>query len=569
MEYRSTALILLLLSLTALDLSGCKKREVPPNLPVHTLVYGGDITLARRLNESLFDKSAHAKMFKQVKPLLQSADLALGNAEGVIAEGGQFTDKGEPRPYMYRAHPIMLDILKDTGFDVLTVGNNHSGDYGPAAFSEMLDRLTSAGIGYAGGGHNLTDATRPFYRKVGDTVVAIVGGDLTMTHKVRALKDRAGPLFFDFFFFSKLSRSDELLSQLTKTYEEARKHAQVVLFSPHWGENWKAQPSKVMRTLARRIIDIGYDGIIGHSSHWYHGVELIDGKPVIYDAGNLLLDYGGGDPAHRAFLWELAFNRAGVTAIKGYPLWLEFNEATLAKGKIQKELLKGVQKRSKDLGTTLKIEDGVVMARCKPGGISGPEKAAPPPERTLPGDIRPAPSDTIIDALPKRAVPVDIAFEEGIRLIGYELLSQELAVPKAGQFVILYWTTDQEVKKSYTVHLEAHGRHFKTGKRHKEFAIHLPGDWLLPTNKWPVGKVIKDWTLFRLTFKPEGKVTFYMGLRDKGLLTPKNDELQFKNNKLFQLGQAVYRKGTPKMFEVIETYRKKHGKYGELTRDQK
>ncbi|MCP4677461.1 MAG: CapA family protein [Deltaproteobacteria bacterium] len=562
MEYRSTASVLLLLSVIALDLSGCKKKEVPKNLPVHTIVYGGDITLARRLNESLHDKATHASIFAEVKPIFQSADIMLGNAEGVVAEGGQFTDKGEPRPYMYRAHPIVMDILKDAGFDVLTVGNNHSGDYGPEAFSEMLDRLTAAGIGYTGGGHNLADAARPFYRKVDDTVVAIVGGDLTMTHRVRALKNRAGPLFSDFFFFSKLSQSDKLLSQLSKTLKEARKHAHVVLFSPHWGENWKAQPSKVMRALARRIIELGYDGIIGHSSHWYHGVELIDGKPVIYDAGNLLLDYGGGDPAHRAFLWELSFNRAGVTAIKGYPLWLEFNQTTLAKGKIQKELLKGVQKRSKDLGTTLTIDDGVVTARCKPGEISGPGKAAPPPARAVPGRIRMAPSDTVIDVLPKRAIPVNIAYEEGIRLIGYELLSPELAVPKAGQFVILYWTTDQEVKKSYTVHLEAHGRHFKTGKKRKEFAIHLPGDWLLPTNKWPVGKVIRDWTLFRLTFKPEGKVTFYMGLRDKGLLTPKSEELQFENNKLFQLGQAVYRKGAPQMFKVVETYRKKHGKYG-------
>ncbi len=529
-------------------------RHLPSDLPTTTFVYGGDVTFARRINDALLNERGRARIFGDVQPILKRADIALVNGEGVIASGGVFTDKGEPRPYMFRVHPKMIEVLSTAGIDVVAAGNNHSGDYGRHALREMLDRLSMAGIDYTGAGYNFQDAKQPAYRVVGDTVVAIVGADMTYVKTFRAKPDMPGTLFLG---TAKIAEhADAIVDGLTEVLRQARRHAHVVLLTPHWGDSWVDKPSKELRSLAAKLIRAGYDGILGHSAHWFHGVEIIDGKPVIYDAGNLLVDYGGADDAHRSLLWELEINRAGVNRIKGYPLWLNKNEATLAKGKKQKEILDVLAERSLALGTKLKVDNGVALASCDPGKIRGPVGRPPPPERFKPRSIRRAPSNIILDKLPADVTRVNIGYADGIRLIGYKLLCEELSAPKAAQIVMLYWLTEKKIERSYKIHLEARGLHQKTGKPAKQYATHLPGDWLLPTNKWPVGKVIRDWTLIRLTFKPAGDVEFYTGLLGRGVLKPESTDRSLVNDNLVPLGSSTYRKGAKRVFAALKDYRK-------------
>jgi poly-gamma-glutamate synthesis protein (capsule biosynthesis protein) len=245
--------------------AGDALQEPTSDLETHTIIYGGDFTLGRRLNEALWDPEARGRILGDVEPLLREADLALVNAEGVIALGGRFNDKGEPRPYLFRAHPAAIDVLSRAGIDLVTVGNNHAVDYGPEALTEMLDRLSLAGIGAFGGGHDLADARRPAYRRLGDTGVAFVGADFTVSAKYRATEGRAGILYYDAFRDGR--QEDEIVADLTRIHDEARRHAQVVLLSPHWGDNMIDRPAPHLRSLARRLIEAGYDGILGHSAH--------------------------------------------------------------------------------------------------------------------------------------------------------------------------------------------------------------------------------------------------------------------------------------------------------------
>jgi poly-gamma-glutamate capsule biosynthesis protein CapA/YwtB (metallophosphatase superfamily) len=523
------------------------------DLETHTVIYGGDFTLGRRINEALWDPQARDRIFGDVEPLLREADLALINAEGVIAQGGYFNDKGEPRPYLFRAHPAAIDVLTRAGIDLVTVGNNHAVDYGPAALTEMLDRLTLAGIDYFGGGHDAADARRPAYRRLGDTVVAFVGADFTVSAKYRAGRKRAGILYYD--AFRDGSREDGIVADLKKIHDEARRHAQVVLLSPHWGDNMIDRPAPHLRSLARRLIDVGYDGILGHSAHVFQGVELIDGKPVIYDAGNLVADFGGGGRVHQALAWELEITRAGVTRLAGYPLQLERNRTDLATGDLRGGILEDLAGFSAELGTELAIEDGVARLACDPGGVRGPKAAAGPPARAAVADVRLAPNDTLIDALPARAIPLEARFEGGVRLLGYEVLLSELPTPKAGQVIVLYFTADEPLKESYHVSLE--GKRVHDGKPGgTSVEAHLPGDWLLPTTEWAPGRIVRDWTLLRLTFDAAGTVDFHLGLTRAGKpVAVTGPDGSIEGNKV-RLGRAAFRDGAPGVFAVLERYRR-------------
>ncbi|MDP6935147.1 MAG: CapA family protein, partial [Myxococcota bacterium] len=208
-------------------------------LPQHNLTFGGDLILGRRVNIALLDDGLRGEMLEDLEPLLRNADLTLVNGEGVISGGGAFFDKGESRPYMYRAHPTAVDLLAELGVDIVTVGNNHSMDYGPDALSEMLDRIQLAGMDYTGGGRNLEDARRGALFQVEDTVVAVVGADLTYTRRFGARADRPGTLYFPGFDASK---EDEVVQGLVQALEQAQQHAHLVFLTPHWGDNFEDQP---------------------------------------------------------------------------------------------------------------------------------------------------------------------------------------------------------------------------------------------------------------------------------------------------------------------------------------
>ncbi len=527
-----------------------KERPAPPELESHTIAFGGDLILGRRLNEAVLDARHRRRLLGDLKRLLAAADLAVINGEGVVSGGGRFTYKGESQSYMYRAHPQTIDLLRESGIDVVMLGNNHSGDYGPWALREMLDRLRAAGIGYAGAGYDLDDACRPVYRRLGDTVVAVVGADLTRTRPARARKNRPGTCYHDLLE----DDPDDAFETLKKALDEARRHAHVVLLGPHWGDNWKRRPQEPIRELARRLIAAGFDGIVGHSAHYFQGAELIEGRPVIYDAGNLVLDYGGDLEEHRAFLWELEIDRSGVSEARATPLRLKRNRVTRAGAKRGREMLSDLKQRCSDLDTESALRDGKLVLSCRPGGVAGPRSVSDPPLREKPDGIRSAPTRSIVAEPPPGAERCEVSWENGVSLVGKKLLLDAIP-PGSGQFVALWWKTDRRLEEGFKIHLEA--RHLRRGKSvGSRLASHLPGDWLLPAERWPAGKPIEDWTLFRLYFPPKGEVGFYTGLwNGKKMLRPSESSLPVGKDGTVELGRTPYRKDAPAMFDVLERWR--------------
>ncbi|HUT78925.1 MAG TPA: CapA family protein [Polyangia bacterium] len=527
------------------------ERTASPGLATSRLVFGGDVFLGRRVNEALYDRKQRHGIFAGIRERLKAADLVVANGEGVISGGGAFTDKGEVSSYMYRAHPDAATLLADAGIDVVLLGNNHALDYGGAALVETCDRLLTAGLDYAGGGRDPADARRPAYRRIGDTVVAVVGADLTRTRGWMAADGRPGLLSWD------MRRADhgEVARELLAVLVEARRRAHVVILSPHWGENWERVPARWQRELARTLVRGGYDAIVGHSSHYCHGIEVIDGRPVIHDAGNLLLDYGGGNREHQGFLWELEITSAGVTATRGLPLRLERNRTSPAAGERRDRMLAELTRLSAALGTTVISDGGEALVRCDPGGMRGPAGAADPPRRAVPERIAAAPVDTIVPTLPPGARPARVRFAEGVELVGYRLLLDELG-PGSGQFVALYFTADRPPDGALRVHLEAR-RHREGSEPEATRSSHIPGDWLLPADRWPPGAIVQDWTLLQLRWPFGGEVGFHAGLSLGGrVLKPVESSLPQDDQGLALLGTATYRKGARRMFDIWADFRR-------------
>jgi poly-gamma-glutamate synthesis protein (capsule biosynthesis protein) len=94
----------------------------------------------------------------------------------------------------------------------------------------------------------------------------------------------------------------------------ARRQADMVIFSMHWGPNMRARPTSAFRDFARRVIAAGADVFWGHSAHVVQGIEVWHGKPILYDTGDFVDDYAV-DPELRNDLSGLFLLRLQPPAI--------------------------------------------------------------------------------------------------------------------------------------------------------------------------------------------------------------------------------------------------------------
>ena len=245
--------------------------------PGRTIAAGGDPLLA-------FD------------PWFRAADARIGNLELPVARSGTPLDN---KIYTFRADPAALRVLKGR-FDALAVSNNHSGDYGPAAFLETLDHVRAAGILPFGGGRNLHEAHRPLWLERGGLRIAVLGYNEFKPRRFEAGPDWPG-----------IAWSED--SQVVADIQAARRAgADLVIPFMHWGWEREPQPDERQRALARRMIDAGADAVVGGHPHVTQGADVHRGKPIIWSLGNFVFDGFELPAAREGWLLNLSLDRRGV-----------------------------------------------------------------------------------------------------------------------------------------------------------------------------------------------------------------------------------------------------------------
>ena len=237
--------------------------------------------------------------FAPFAAILDSADIRVGNLECVIATKGT----PEPdKPYTFRAHPRSLTLLK-RHFDALALANNHSGDYGPIAFGEMLDLLEGQGIAYFGGGRNLAQAHAPLLIERNGLRIALLAYDEFFPRSFEADFDKPG-----------IAWSEDEQVRLDIVNARTREHADLVIPVMHWGWEHEPSASKRQRQLARLMIAAGADAVVGGHPHVIQDVEQYQGKPIIYSLGNFLFDGFSDKDSNTGWLLRMDVDRQGVRA---------------------------------------------------------------------------------------------------------------------------------------------------------------------------------------------------------------------------------------------------------------
>ncbi len=264
------------------------------DIPV-TLAFTGDVMFGRTVNTRLLATTSNDPYpFTYTADFLRKFDLTIGNLECVISRLGAPVDK--PAPFILRGDPRAYDRLIHAGFDVVSIANNHSGDYGKDAFLDELLTLPRHGIIPIGGGRNKREAHTPVFKMVRNTTVGFLAYDEIAPYYFAATDTTPGHAWLD----EENVRRDVPL---------ARKQADFVIVFMHWGTEYATTFNAHQRHLAQVAIDSGADLVVGAHPHVIEPYEYYRGKPIIYSLGNFVFDYMDAEVVRRGNILTLTLDK--------------------------------------------------------------------------------------------------------------------------------------------------------------------------------------------------------------------------------------------------------------------
>jgi poly-gamma-glutamate capsule biosynthesis protein CapA/YwtB (metallophosphatase superfamily) len=284
------------------------ERPVPE---ITTLSAVGDIMLGRRVGaRHRSDPGAPLKAFAR---RLAAAEITVGNFESTLSTAGSPTQGGDS----FAASPRAIPGLRAAGFDLLSLANNHVGDYGDRALRQTLTRFQAAKVATVGAGRDLAAARRPVIIerdgvRVGFLAVDSIGETPSATHNRAGtnrlnMPPRTGPL----------NRSQ--LRRITSDIGALDKRVDAVIVLTHWGTQYTHRPESSQRNAARAFADAGADLVIGGHPHWVQGLEMAGSAVVVHSLGNFVFDMDFQTKTREGIFLEIVLWGGRVKAVEPVP----------------------------------------------------------------------------------------------------------------------------------------------------------------------------------------------------------------------------------------------------------
>jgi poly-gamma-glutamate synthesis protein (capsule biosynthesis protein) len=233
------------------------------------LVAAGDLLLGGSA-EATVNKHGFDYPFLGISDILHTADIAMANLEAPLTRQ---TKPVADKQYTFKVDPEAAAAIQRSGLTLLTLANNHMGDFGPLGVTDTIAALRSCGLRYTGAGKNLKQARKPTAIATANGSVGFLAYSNTLPKSFYAKSDRPGtaPGYADF---------------VRKDVRKLREFVDYVVVSFHWGAELMTEPKDYQQRLARLAIDNGARVVIGHHPHVLQGVEFYNGGVIYYSLGN-------------------------------------------------------------------------------------------------------------------------------------------------------------------------------------------------------------------------------------------------------------------------------------------
>jgi poly-gamma-glutamate capsule biosynthesis protein CapA/YwtB (metallophosphatase superfamily) len=270
----------------------------------------GDVMLGSVTPKTVLPPNNGNEFVESISEYLTGADVVFGNLEGSLIRDDLKPQKCREesrkagRCYEFGMPEMLTVSLQKLGFNVLSMDNNHSEDYGLEGYEFTQKKLNELGIGFA--------------PKQGYT-------SITLKEKQIAVVA---------FGYSGNSYSISNLEETTKIISSLKNNFQFIIVSFHGGaegrnalnindetEFFLGENRGNVIAFAHTAIDAGADLVIGHGPHVLRAMEIYKNKLIAYSMGNFLT-YGN-------------MNISGVTGITAIlKAELDENSGDFLRGKI-------------------------------------------------------------------------------------------------------------------------------------------------------------------------------------------------------------------------------------------
>jgi poly-gamma-glutamate capsule biosynthesis protein CapA/YwtB (metallophosphatase superfamily) len=297
-----------------------------------TLALTGDSIITRRL--SVYSEPA----FTRLIDLVRGADAAFTNIEMLFHDFEPYPMNESGGTYM-RAEPALAKELAWAGFDLGSLANNHTGDYGALGMRLTKKYVADAGIVAAGSGESLPEAREAKFLETAKGRVALISVASTFPDHSRAGRTRGdvpsrpglSPLRFTTTYVVTAERLEQLrqmarevtgqtpaagdsltfagrrfvagatpgirteprqedVDEIAAVVKSAATLADQVIVTIHAHEGGKTrlEPAEFLVTFAHAMIDAGADLFVGHGPHVLRGIEVYKGAPILYSLGDFI-----------------------------------------------------------------------------------------------------------------------------------------------------------------------------------------------------------------------------------------------------------------------------------------
>lgn len=295
----------------------------PPPPTEFTISYVGDVILHERLRKR--EEVTHEgfqKIWQNVQPYIDAADLSYANLEGPVApEIGGIT--GFPR---FNYPEQIITDLKDNGFDIVSTANNHALDRMAKGVKKTIENLKKNQLSFSGTVTSAALAANGTDKWWGLTPLPNTLSYIAWvacTEMTNGNKDTEELVLYCY-------KDREIVKSLVEQLSHMPDIAGIIL-TPHWGEEEEFAVAQGRTIWAHQMLDLGALAVIGSHPHVVQKME----DHVTPDGRNTLIAYSLGNfvsnqpwtpnKASMMLFTKIKLNqvrKAELLSIKYIPLWM-------------------------------------------------------------------------------------------------------------------------------------------------------------------------------------------------------------------------------------------------------
>ncbi len=284
---------------------------------ITSILVTGDIIPARSVNSQVLHHNDFTWPYLYTAHITNDADITFADLETPLITNCPVTNEGMIFCGDYRN----IEGLEFAGIDVVTLANNHAGNWGEKGVLETVSHLKNKGILTTG----LQDNNLIIIEKNGVKFAFLGFNDISSPQP------------------SIASAIEETIKQ---DIAKAKSEADFVIVQFHWGAEYRDTPDSRQIELGRFAVDNGADLVIGNHPHWVQPIEIYKDTVITYAHGNYIFDQMWSQETREGVLGKYIFYKNKLIDIEFTPIQIDdYGQAKIVTDPLQKQkILQKLQK---------------------------------------------------------------------------------------------------------------------------------------------------------------------------------------------------------------------------------